>query len=156
MSGAAAVARLALALRELMPPRESRPPIAPPPAAAPRAWVVFCGDTQLGWLRLLKPGFRHCFLAINDGRHWLTLDPLAAYTELAVQPVPPAFNLPDWYRGRGYRVVPAVLRHDHARPAPWAPLTCVESVKRALGLHDRWILTPYQLYRRLTVLAAGG
>ena len=25
------------------------------------AWVVFSGAAELWWLRLLKPGFRHCF-----------------------------------------------------------------------------------------------
>ncbi len=124
-------------------------PAAAPANAPATAYVVFCGQTDLAWLRVLKPGFRHCFLALNDGRHWLTMDPLATCTELAVQPVPPAFDLAAWYRQQGHRVVPAAIVHNRRRPAPWAVFSCVEAVKRALGIHDRWLLTPYQLYRHL-------
>ena len=60
---------------------------AAPPRAEPRAWVVFCGDADLWWLRLLRPGFRHCFVALNDGTHWITMDPLSPHLEIAVQPV---------------------------------------------------------------------
>ncbi len=127
-------------------------PTLPAPA---RAFAVFCGQTDLAWLRLLRPGFRHCFLAINDGRHWLTLDPLATFMEIAVQPVPPAFDLPGWYRARGFIVVPAAIDRGRRRPAPWAPFTCVEAVKRALGIHARRVITPYQLFRHLTRPAAG-
>ena len=120
-------------------------------AAAPAmlAWVVFTGRTDLAWLRLLKPGFRHCFLALNDGRHWLTLDPLATYTELAVQPVPAGMDLAGWYRTRGLTVIEAPLVRGHRRPAPFGPFSCVEAIKRTLGIHDRWLITPFQLYRHL-------
>jgi hypothetical protein len=119
-------------------------------AAPPvRAWAVFTGQTDLAWLRLLKPGFRHCFLALNDGRHWLTLDPLATFTELAVQPVPADFDLAGWYRANGLTVVEAAMVRGHCRPAPLGPFSCVEALKRALGIHDRWLLTPFQLYRHL-------
>jgi hypothetical protein len=114
-----------------------------------RAWAVFSGRTDLAWLRLLKPGFRHCFLALNDGRHWLTLDPLATFTELAVQPVPAEFDLAGWYRDQGLTVIEATVIRGHARPAPLAPFSCVEAIKRALGIHDRWVITPFQLYRHL-------
>lgn len=115
-----------------------------------RAWVVFCGRADLAWLRLLAPGFRHCFLVLNDGRHWLTLDPLSCFTELEIQPVPPGFDLPAFYRARGLTVVPAPLARGRARALPWAPFTCVEAVKRVLGLRARFVLTPRQLYRHLT------
>ncbi len=113
-----------------------------------RALVVFSGRTDLRWLRLLKPGFRHCFVAIHDGRHWLTLDPLASRTELRVEPVPPDADLAAWYRGLGLTVVETAIARP-VRPAAWAPFTCVEAVKRAIGLQAWWVVTPWQLYRRL-------
>lgn len=120
------------------------------PAGIPlKAWAVFSGRTDLAWLRMLKPGFRHCFLVLQDGRHWLTLDPLATYTELAVQPLPAAFDLPGWYRAQGLTVVAAPIVRGHRRPAPLAVFSCVEALKRALGIHDRWLITPFQLYRHL-------
>lgn len=123
---------------------------APTAPAAPRAWVAFTGEAELPWLRLLRPGFRHCFALLSDGRHWITVDPLSPRLEVAVQPVPASFDLPGWLAGRGHLVVPAPALPPPARPAPWGPFTCVEAVKRLIGLHDRRVLTPWQLYRRLT------
>lgn len=43
-----------------------RPAVPGAPAAAPvypDALVVFSDNTDLWWLRWLKPGFRHCFIA---------------------------------------------------------------------------------------------
>ena len=82
-----------------------------------RAWVVFCGHADLAWLKLLAPGFRHCFVVLNDGRHWLTVDPLSCFTELEVQPVPAGFDLPAFYRARGLTVVPAPLGRARAAAA---------------------------------------
>ncbi|WP_245986332.1 hypothetical protein [Azospirillum thermophilum] len=104
-----------------------------PLPALPRAWVVFRGDSPLWWLRLLRPGFRHCLALLNDGRHWIVVDPLSPYTEVAVPPLPPGYDLPGWYRGLGLTVVAAPVARPPARPAPWAPFTCVEAVKRVLG-----------------------
>lgn len=119
-----------------------------------RAWVVFRGDAELWWLRLLRPGFRHCFAILNDGRHWVLVDPLAPFTDVEVLDLPAAYDLPGWFREKGMAVAPAPLRRGLSRPAPWGPFTCVEAVKRVLGLHAPGVLTPWQLYRRLTGPAA--
>ena len=115
-----------------------------------KAWVVFSGQTDLAWLRLLKPGFRHCFVLLNDGQRWVTLDPLSNYMEVAVHHyVPPEFDLPRWLAARGFKVVQSEIAHEK-KPAPFMLFTCVEAVKRVLGLHKRFIITPWQLYRHLT------
>lgn len=116
----------------------------------PRAWVVFSGAAELWWLRLLRPGFRHCLVALDDGRHWVVIDPLAPRTDVAVLERAEAPDLPDRFRGLGLTVVPATVRRTAARPAPWAPFTCVEAVKRVLGLRAPLVLTPWQLHRHLT------
>lgn len=133
----------------------SGPPASPAVMAAPssppapaRAWVVFTGEAELWWLGCLRPGFRHCFALLNDGRHWVTLDPLSSHTEVAVQPVQADFDLPAWFRGRGHAVAAAPLRRGGG-PAPFAPFTCVEAVKRVIGLRAPFVLTPAQLYQRL-------
>ncbi|NCC21929.1 MAG: hypothetical protein EOM26_05630 [Alphaproteobacteria bacterium] len=115
------------------------------------AYVVFTGETDLHWLRLfLKPGYRHCFLILHDGRRWVSLDPLAHCTELTVyHHLPGDFDLPDWLAERGLVVVPARLERSDRRPAPAMVFTCVEAVKRVLGLHARYVLTPWQLCRHL-------
>ena len=117
---------------------------------APRAWVVFTDGTELAWLRLLRPGFRHCFAVLHDGDRWIAVDPLAQRLEVTVPPVAAGFDLPRWFAEQGHTVVPALVRRDLVRPAPWRPFTCVETCKRLLGLHAGFVITPWQLYRHLT------
>lgn len=121
----------------------------PPGITAQKAWVVFSGQTDLPWLKILKPGFRHCYVLLNDGRHWLSIDPLSNYTDIAVQNLPCDFDLPRWMQSRGHLIIPAPIKHEK-KQAPWMLFTCVEAVKRVLGLHSITILTPWQLYRHLT------
>lgn len=115
-----------------------------------RAWVVFTGKTDIGWLRILKRGFRHCFVLLNDGSRWVSIDPLAGFTDVHLyHDVKADFNLPAALRLNGYEVIPANLNHKHTKPAPVMVFTCVESIKRILGIHSRLIVTPWQLYRHL-------
>lgn len=114
------------------------------------ALVAFTGHTELRLLRLLKPGFRHCFLALPDRGQWLLYDPMAHATALQGLPLAPGVCAFDALLAEGYTVVPARVRTAPRRPAPPAPFTCVEAVKRALGIHARWIVTPWHLFRYLT------
>ena len=113
------------------------------------ALVVFGGETALPLLRLLKPGFRHCFLLYRLPPGWLLYDPRSDLTELALWPDCGAAELEKSLVDKGYSVVHLRYRPVLRRAAPLGPFTCVEAVKRALGLRARWILTPWQLYRRL-------
>lgn len=115
-----------------------------------KAWVVFSGQADRPWLRLLRPGFRHCFVILNDGRHWLSFDPMLNHIDLRVHDhVPAEFDLPRWLRERGQKVVVAPVDHSRKKPVPVSLFTCVEAVKRVLGLHRFFILTPWQLYCHL-------
>jgi len=113
--------------------------------------VVFSGATTIPWLRLLRPGFRHCFAVWCDGQRWLTYDPMAHGTHIGVHDLPPRFDMAAWYRAAGLRVasVRPYARPERPRPAPLAPFTCVEAVKRLIGLRHRRVLTPWQLWRHL-------
>lgn len=127
---------------------EGQAPAAALPA--PRAWVVFSGQTDLPWLRWLRPGFRHCFIVMHDGTHWMTVDPMLHRMEILVhRDLPRDFDLPRWLEKRGQTVIAAAIDVTRRRPAPWRPFTCVEAVKRILGLHARFVLTPWQLYSHL-------
>lgn len=114
-----------------------------------RALVVFSGGTDLRWLGLLKRGFRHCFVALDDGARWITVDALSHRTEIVVHDLPPGFDLAGYYRRKGLVVVEAVPRPVARRPAPPEPHSCVGSIKRLLGIRARRIVTPWQLYRFL-------
>lgn len=115
-------------------------------------WVAFTGKTELWWLGFLKPGFRHCFALIRTDRHWLIVEPLADRLDITLTEIDSSFDLPGWFREQGMVLVAASSVPRPARPrcAPIAPFTCVETVKRLLGLRQRWLLTPYQLFRHLT------
>ncbi len=115
-----------------------------------RAWVVFSGKTDIGWLRILKRGFRHCFVLLNDGTRWVSIDPLAGFTDVHIyHDIKAEFNLPEILQLNGYDVLQANLNHKHTKPAPLMAFTCVESTKRILGIHSWFIVTPWQLYRHL-------
>lgn len=119
-------------------------------AGGQKAWVVFTGQTEISWLKFLKPGFRHCYVLLNDGERWTSIDPLSHITEISVHHhVPVDFDLPGWLQSRGNRVIAAPLCRDVTRAAPFMLFTCVEAVKRVLGIHRRFIVTPWQLYRHL-------
>lgn len=115
---------------------------------AQEAWVVFTGQTDLPWLRVLKPGFRHCYVILNDGDHWISIDPMVCHTKVMVHHITSDFDLPRWLRARNLKVVAANIAPQQVC-ATWGLYSCVESVKRILGLHAFWVMTPYQLYKRL-------
>ena len=113
-----------------------------------QCWVIFSGHTDMMWLKFLKPGFRHCAILINDGERWMTIDPLSNFMDVTVHQVPPSFDLPQWMEARGYKTLRAEQKRP-LKPAPIALFTCVEAVKRTLGIHNRLIITPWQLYKTL-------
>lgn len=119
-----------------------------------RAWVVFSGKTDLWWLRILKPGFRHCYLLIKDKGCWLSVDPLSNHMEIEIQPVPEDFDLPLHFRSLGMLVLPAPICRSHEKPAPIMAFSCVEAIKRILGIHRFFVWTPYQLYRAILKMNA--
>ena len=110
------------------------------------ALVVFSGESSLKWLRLLRPGFRHCFVLVRRQDCWIIYDPLSHRTDLAVLVGPSSGELAEWYRLKGLQVLETTVRRAPLRSAPLRPFTCVEAVKRVLGIHAPWITTPWQLY----------
>lgn len=114
------------------------------------AWVVFSGHTDISWLKFLKAGFQHCFILLNDGRRWMSIDPLSPYTDIQIyHHISPDFDLPSWLEVQGDKVVYANIKRNHKKAAPCMVFTCVESIKRILGIHKRFIITPWQLCKFL-------
>lgn len=111
--------------------------------------VVFADATDLWWLRLLRPGFRHCFVALASPGGWVIIDPMSHVTSVAHFPLIEEFDLAAWYRLHGLKVVPVKKNTTDKRVAPFLPHSCVECVKRILGIRALCVLTPWQLYRYL-------
>lgn len=129
--------------RSRMVRRRSRPMVER------RAMVVFGGDADLRWLRVLRPGFRHCFAVLKSGEYWVIYNPLSNGTEVEIWPDEHEETLRAWLAQNGYRVVDDAVRPLRPASLPWAPYTCVEAVKRVLGLRAPGVFTPWQLYRYL-------
>jgi hypothetical protein len=116
------------------------------------ALVIFCDETEIPWLRFLRRGFRHVFIAVSVPGGWVTIDPLCTVLDVRMHQPMSARALTRWFERRGLIVLPARLRQPVAPVGTmglWRPFTCVEAVKRALGVHAWRVITPYQLYRHL-------
>lgn len=116
---------------------------------AKKAWVVFTNQTDLKAVRVLKEGFRHCFILINDGENWISVDPMANYMEVSTHKVPADFDFASWLSQRGHHIIEAQVARNITSCAPIMLFTCVEACKRVLGIHKPFIFTPWQLYQYL-------
>ncbi len=115
---------------------------------AARALVVFSGRADKPWQRLLRPGFRHCSLILEDGDQWLLVEPLAA--RLQVRRLGLAtVDLRARLNRAGLTVVETALMTPGGSVAPLGLWTCVETVKRGLGVHALRVQTPWQLHQYL-------
>ena len=114
-----------------------------------RALVLFTGKADLWWLRLLRPGFRHCLVAVEQPGGWIVLNPLSHRVDIEFCPGIDEAVLRGHFEATGGICVATRLGDPPPRPAPWRPFTCVEAVLRVLGLRAPWVFTPWQLYRVL-------
>lgn len=117
--------------------------------AAGRALLLFCDATGLSWLRWLRPGFRHVFVALPEGDGWIIIDPLSTRMEVTRHPGWDEPSLTRWFRGQGVTTLATERHHPNRADSLITPLTCVAIAKRLLGLRAPLILTPWQLYRHL-------
>lgn len=117
-----------------------------------KCYVVFSDNTTIWWLRFLKPGFRHCYLLLkmkNSGM-WIELNPFSNQTAVFVYEYPIDFDFADYIkRSRKVILCPIEIRQAPLKCSPLSFFTCVEFVKRAIGIHDRFIHTPWQLYQKI-------
>ncbi|MBR0654797.1 hypothetical protein [Plastoroseomonas arctica] len=119
--------------------------------AGQRIYIVFGGRADQWWLRLLSPGFRHCFAAIADAEGWTILDPLSGRLLVQRLPLDAAFDLPAVYTRAGLSVLgPFTPMPGRARTIPpILPFTCVALCRALLGPDAPFALTPAVLFRRL-------
>lgn len=119
-------------------------------------WIGFGGRADQFWLRLLRPGFRHCFALLRDPAGWTLLDPLSGRLVVTRLPAAAAADVPQRYRRAGFSVLgpfdPAPPRR--ALLPPLLPASCVTVCLRLLG-RRAMVVTPRGLYRHLSVSARG-
>jgi hypothetical protein len=120
------------------------------PTTNMQCWVVFSNETDYPILRILKKGFRHCYVIIHDGQKWLSFDPLLTRHEIiAYHDLPTDFDFPQWLKSRNLTVIKAPIGSFKSIFSPFMPQSCVASIMRVIGFHGVFVLTPWQLYKAL-------
>lgn len=112
--------------------------------------VVIFTCSSLGYLKALRAGYRHCMIAMQDGGEWILLDPLSNGLQITRLGEARPDEIIAAFRENGLDAVAAQRRAPLRRELPWAPFTCVEAVKRALGMDARWVMTPWQLHQTIS------
>lgn len=108
-----------------------------------KAIVGFGGEPTFWWMRFLKKGFYHCLVALGDGQSWILIDPLVAQIDMIV--VGHA-DMDIFLTKNGYRTLHVCVESPKSRRLYLRPYSCVETVKRFLGIQNPFLWTPYQLY----------
>ncbi len=96
--------------------------------------------------RLLKPGFKHVFVAVLHGDYWIMIDGRDGIPVIKVV-APGDYDLANFYRGEGFTVIETNQRPVAPR-GPFAIANCVGLAKAILSVRSTAI-TPYGLYRFL-------
>ena len=117
--------------------------------ALPEALVIFEDRPDSRWLGWLKPGFRHCYCLVRAERGWILIDPLLQNLRVSWLDLPNDFDPVEHYIRSGRIVISGFGRDLHPTTGFVRLITCVEIVKRTLGLGHVRAWTPYQLHRFL-------
>ena len=108
-----------------------------------RAVVGFGGTPTLWWMRFLKKGFYHCIVALGRQNEWLIIDPLLHFTDaIMIRNV----DIKRFFKKHGYRFIEVSLNEPDYKRLRVMPYTCVETVKRFIGVEKALIFTPYGLF----------
>lgn len=103
-------------------------------------YVVFTKAKDLGWMRrLLHPEISHCYVMWPDNNRWIIYDhSINGITIFTVESV------------SAILAESRVIKIE-ANQTGWTfgLNTCVSSVKKLIGINNPFILTPYQLLKRL-------
>lgn len=118
-------------------------------SVGPRVIVVFEDRAAFGTLMWLRAGFRHCFCLLRRPVGWIVCDPLKSHTQLDVIIPYDERDLVLHYLERKLMVLVGNCLSSGPTLNFLRPLTCVEIVKRIVGLCAPGVWTPYQLYRAL-------
>ena len=115
-----------------------------------QALVVFTDDSNLFFLKVLKRGFRHCFVMLHDGKNWISVDPLLSQLLINVEEnTHDKKELIEWFKESGYRVVTSDIPETIC-VSFLGIYSCVGVIKKILGVRNPFILTPHQLFKHIS------
>ncbi|MCR5506993.1 MAG: hypothetical protein K6F04_04055 [bacterium] len=110
-------------------------------------YVGFSDETTIPILKLLKRGFRHCFIFFGDEYNTFVLDPISNRIDLSFLPIG-VEKIAEKLKQSGIIIV-FVNRFENKKISTSGVFTCVEVVKRVLGISKLSIITPFRLYKFL-------
>ena len=108
-----------------------------------KAIVGFGGEPTFWWMRFLKKGFYHCLIALGGDSFWILIDPLVAQIDMIVLQ---QADVERFLNKNGYTTVHVSVKNPVGHRLRIRPYSCVETVKKILGIQDNSLWTPYQLY----------
>lgn len=120
------------------------------------AWIIFSNDTDIRLLKMFRQGFRHCFMMMQQDDRWVLIDPRSNKTDVQILLHPKSFNFPRYYVEQGKTVLKIPMIATPQKIMSPFPVSCVETLKRMIGLHAWFVFTPYQLYKKLLKLQKKG
>jgi hypothetical protein len=103
-------------------------------------YVVFTGDDGHWWSPFLHPVIKHCYILVPDRGRWIIYGKSEQYFDL--------FTLDD-QPFKLEQVIVVKAERKQIKRGLFMLNTCVGHAKQILGINDPFILTPYQLYKRL-------
>ena len=115
------------------------------------AVVAFTDAERPRWLRIFAKGFRHCFALVCSSGRWVVINPMSHWTDVVVLTESAdgatADEMVRTLEERGFAAVACAVAEPARRASLPSPFTCVEVVKRILGIQKPLVLTPRQLFR---------
>ncbi len=111
-------------------------------------YVGFSDNTTIPVLRLLKHGFRHCFIIFGDESNTFVLDPISNRIDLSFLPIG-VKSMVRIFESKNIKIVYVPERFNTKKISTSGIFTCVEVVKRVLGISKISIITPFRLYKFL-------
>lgn len=114
--------------------------------------IAFCSSTE--WpFTLLKPGYQHVLAVqkIFDGKLWHVVDPNMSHLNIYLASTEEHQSI-ESLAGMSCTVIDVVQDIDNNRiNSTLGYNTCVDTIKRLLGIKNVFIQTPYQLFKYLEV-----
>ena len=107
--------------------------------------VVFQDSDNPHWLiKYLKPGFRHCYVAIKQDDLWVKIDPVNSCTIVEI------YENMTIKAEKDVKIVHfKVETSEKVYRGGFCWFNCVEVVKAHIGIKSFWTWTPWQLYKLL-------
>jgi hypothetical protein len=113
-------------------------------------YIVFGESKHEHWfIRLLPPSFQHVLAVRDDGEYWTIINPLCSHIDTRVVLKGDCADIVQLYPNSIILSHKAVLESE-AMTWCLGINSCVDVVKRVIGLRAFWVWTPRQLFKRLS------